>query len=179
MKRLALGAGLALAACHRAEPVRHVPLATTAITIDGELSEPDWNRLGDPAAFLAVGARAEARPYSQIRLLADATRLYIGLYAADQDIRATDRFELVLGSVRLAVGPDATLVPPLAGATAARDLDGTIDAPQDEDEEWVIELAVPRSSLPRGTFPIAAARCDTPKGGVPRCGVWARTVELP
>src|SRR6266700_3539553 len=91
-----------VAACHKhEEPApaqRHVVAATSgAIKIDGELSEPDWNRIGDPQTFVAGGY--EARPYSQVRFLHDAENLYVGLYAADQDIRSTDTFELTVGAV--------------------------------------------------------------------------------
>jgi hypothetical protein len=64
------------------------------------------------------------------------------------------------------------------------DLDGTINDPHDEDEEWVVEAALPWSSLgvtPTPGVRIAAriSRCDTPKDGKRRCGSWGeRTVAV-
>ena len=40
--------------------------------------------------------------------------------------------------------------------TAAADTDGTVDDATDRDEEWVIELAIPRAALPPGRLAIDA-----------------------
>ncbi|HEX7838643.1 MAG TPA: hypothetical protein VF469_14305, partial [Kofleriaceae bacterium] len=168
---------VALAACQRrreapvaARAPGEVPMARQPIAIDGELHEPDWNTLARVAAFIAEGA--EARPYSQIRLLRDAETLYVGLYAADQDIRSTDAFELAIGAMALSIDARGRITPPVAGARAAADVDETIDDPRDEDEEWVLEVAIPIAAVPPGATAIHAARCDTPKDGVRRCGSW-------
>jgi hypothetical protein len=174
---------LALAACKRhrdALPVAlapgEVPMVTGPITIDGELHEPDWNTLARYAVFTVDGR--EARPYSQIRLLRDAQTLYIGLYAADQDIRSSDAFELAIGMLALSIGPRARLTPPIAGARVAADVDETLDDPRDEDEEWVIEAAIPIAAIPPGATTIHARRCDTPKDGIERCGTWDGPLAL-
>ncbi len=151
----------------------------TPIKIDGELSEPDWNEVGAPRVFTANGG--EARPYSQVRLLHDATTLYVGLYAADQDVRSTDKFEVAIGPLQLAVTAAGIVSPAVPGVRAGKDLDGTIDHPDDEDEEWVIELAIPLAAAglanPDIAVPFRASRCDTPKDGVVRCGEWAANVR--
>lgn len=168
---------LALAACkrHRDEPPAalapgEVPVARAPIAIDGELHEPDWNTRARVAAFTADGR--EARPYSQIRLLRDAQTLYIGLYAADQDIRSTEDFELAIGTLALSIDPRGRITPPFAGATTAVEVEDTLDDPRDEDEEWVIEAAIPIAAVPAGATTIHARRCDTPKDGIQRCGAW-------
>jgi hypothetical protein len=147
-----------------------------AIHLDGELDEPDWNRLGNPRTFLASDG-SEARPYSQVRLLHDADALYVGLYAADQDIRTTDVFELDVGTLHLAVNPSGALTPALPDVRAHGDLDGTLDRGDDEDEEWVIEVALPRARVGDAVTRFAARRCDTPKDGVERCGMWSAKID--
>ena len=60
---------------------------------------------------------------------------------------------------------------------AAIDFDeGTLDDPRDDDEEWVDELAVPLTLAGPPLLAVHVARCDTPKDGVERCGVWAARV---
>jgi hypothetical protein len=178
-----LGTSFVLAACkhHRdAPPIAlapgEVPMVTAPIVVDGELHERDWNAIARFAAFTANGA--EARPYSQIRLLRDSQTLYVGLYAADQDIRSTDAFELALGTLTLSIDPRGRITPPVAGARATADVDETLDDPRDEDEEWVIEAAIPIAAIPPGTTTIHAARCDTPKDGTQRCGSWDGPLAL-
>jgi hypothetical protein len=127
--------------------------------------------------FMADGA--EARPYSQIRLPRDTERLYVGLYAADQDIRSSDAFELTIGGMAVAVDAKGRIAPAVPGARAAVDVDETIDDARDEDEEWVVELALPLAAIPAGATAIRAARCDTPKDGVRRCGAWEAPLALP
>jgi hypothetical protein len=176
---------LALAACkrHPAEPPPaplapgEVPVALAPITVDGALHEGDWNTLARFAAFTADGG--EARPYSHIRLLRDAQTLYVGLYAADQDIRSTDAFQLAIGTLTLSIDPRGLITPPIAGARAAVDVDETLDDPRDEDEEWVIEAAIPFIAVPPGAATIHARRCDTPKDGRERCGSWDGPLALP
>ena len=143
------------------------------LTIDGELHEPAWNASAPMHAFLDRGA--EARPVSGVRLLHDAKRLYLGLYAADQDIHGDERFDVVIGDRALSIDPRGRVTPAAADVVAAVDVDGTLDDPSDEDEEWVIELAVP---LPASPFALHVSRCDTPKDGIQRCGSWSAPQPL-
>jgi hypothetical protein len=148
------------------------------ITIDGEWSEPGWNTHALRGVFLADGG-APARPYSEVRLLADADRLLVALYAADQDITSADAFDLRLGALDLHLAATGAVTPPTAGVRAATDRDGTLDQADDRDEEWVVELAIPRAALPRGPLAIDARRCDVTRDAVRRCGAWTGTVALP
>ena len=145
-----------------------------AMKLDAELDEPAWNATATRGVFLGSDG-ALARPYSEIRLLADADTLYIALYAADEDIESRDAFTLQLGPLAITASADGKVT----AGTAAIDRDGTLDRPGDDDEEWVIELAVPRAQLGDGPLAITAKRCDTPKDGVPRCGQWSATLSLP
>ena len=64
-----------------------------------------------------------------------------------------------------------------SGARVAVDLDGTLNDASDDDEEWVVEMAIPLRSLgltgePGEQRAFHVHRCDTPKG-VPRsCAGW-------
>ncbi len=60
---------------------------------------------------------------------------------------------------------------------ASSEIDGTIDAPNNFDEEWSLELAIPFQSLgmkgERGeNIGMSLSRCDTPKNGSRICGGW-------
>lgn len=172
---------LALAACkgeHKAAPPKVAPRAdvipktSVAIALDGELHEPPWNERAF-RAVLAGDDGQQARPYSEIRLLHDDRALYVGLYAADQDIRSTDAWELTIGTRTLRI--DATGKPSEPGIATGIDRDGTLDNPGDDDEEWVIEAAIP---IPTAPIEITAKRCDTPKDGTTRCGQWHGSLAL-
>lgn len=152
-----------------------VPLAGTPIAIDGEWSEPAWNQRALRGVLAGDDGRT-ARPYGELRLLHDADTLYVGLYAADEDIRSTDRWELVLGPRTLHV--DAAGRADAPDVRAAVDRDGTLDRGDDYDEEWVIELAVPLAGLGEPPLTVFARRCDTPKSGGERCGSWHATLGL-
>jgi hypothetical protein len=99
--------------------------------------------------------------------------LYVALYAADEDIEPGDAFELAVGSQRVRVDTAGHVTPP--GVTAKVGLDeGTLGDAHDDDEEWVVELALP--PVPTGTA-TSASRCDVPKDGVKRCGAWTGVVR--
>jgi hypothetical protein len=172
---------LVLAACKDAPSKLAAPvpgqigIAGTAIKLDGELDEPGWNARATRGVFLGPDGKL-ARPYSEIRLLADADNLYVGLYAADEDIESTDAFEVSLGALSLVAHPDGKVVPAMP---AGVDRDGTLDQPTDDVEEWVVEIAVSREKLGQGPLAITAKRCDTPKDRKPRCGQWSATLSLP
>jgi hypothetical protein len=170
---------LAIAACRDAPSKLQKPapdqigIAGTAIALDGELDEPGWNARAQRGVFLGSDGKL-ARPYSEIRLLADADNLYLGLYAADEDIESTDAFELQLGTLAVTAHADGKV----SAGTAGIDRDGTLDKPSDDDEEWVVELAIPRAQL-SDPLSITAVRCDTPKDRKPRCGQWSATLAFP
>src|SRR5579863_7251121 len=114
-----------------------IPRTTVAMTIDGELKEPPWNARSF-RAILAGDDGKPARPYSELRLLHDDTTLYVGLYAADEDIRTSDRWTVTIGP--RVVHVDAAGHADAPDVRAGIDRDGTLDDSHDYDEEWVIEL---------------------------------------
>lgn len=153
-----------------------VPSARAPIPIDGEW-EADWN---DRAARVVLHVKGgtpadEARPYSELRLLRDGGALLIGLYAADEEIHSNEYFAVTVGSLSFHATAGGTLEPPVPGAKAAIDVDGTVDHPGDFDEEWKLEISIPIAALgadPAAQVPLHVARCDTPKDGIERCGEW-------
>jgi hypothetical protein len=151
-----------------------IPLPGTAMKIDAELVEPAWNLRAQRGVFTGTDGKI-ARPYSEIRLLADAENIYVALYAADEDIEPDDAFEVELGGVKLRAAADGTTTPAVKSAI---DRDGTLGKPGDDDEEWVVELAVPRGEL-ADRIDVRASRCDTPKDRAQRCGSWSRALSLP
>jgi hypothetical protein len=176
---------IAAAACQR-EPSKldrgsaeapgdRIPVTGNPIALDGAWHEPAWN-LRALRGVLVDEQGASARPYSEIRLLHDASTLYVGLYAADEDIRSDDRWQLVLGELAFEVDPTARATHP--AVRAAVDLDGTLDKHDDYDEEWVLEIAVPLAAVGAAPLSVSAHRCDTPKRGVERCGQWRTRAEL-
>jgi hypothetical protein len=186
----------------------HVPHAAGPIVLDGDTDDPGW--LKGPARIpsfeLADGA--PARPHSEARLVWGDGQLYVALYAADEDIRATrtepdaplwldDAFHLSFRDARIErtidVSPLGTITDARredggrfdyawsSGAHASREIDGTVNHPDDDDEEWAIELAIPLASLGlegvRGErIQMAVRRCDVPHGGGRRvCAAWGET----
>jgi hypothetical protein len=149
--------------CKKASPAGEGkwPAPTGTFHLDGEADEPDWNARALRTGPFVDEAGGIARPYSEARLLADKTTVYLMLYAADQDIHSDEYFEI--GGLKLFANGTASDPSVKLGV----DRDGTIDDTRDDDEEWVIEAAVPRALIPR---PLVITRCDTPKDGGRRCG---------
>jgi hypothetical protein len=62
-------------------------------------------------------------------------------------------------------------------ARISSDVDGTYDDPSDDDEEWVLEMAIPLDSLgvsgdPNDRLAFMLRRCDTPKNSPRVCGTF-------
>jgi hypothetical protein len=178
---LVLAGALALAGCghRRADPAPaalDVPVARGTILVDGKQEGPDWNGVALREVF--TSGDAEARPHSEARFVRDGRNLYVGLYAADEDIRSTDAFDVTLGVLAMHVDVRGRVTPaPPPGVRVAVDVDDetTIDVPSDFDEEWKVMLAIPLDEAGlHGSEPshVHVARCDTPKDGVTRCGAW-------
>ena len=74
--------------------------------------------------------------------------------------------------------PDAPFVGTWSSVvTVGHDLDGTPNSPMDQDEEWVIELAIPLASIGlegvKGEqIAFSISRCDKPKESARVCGSW-------
>jgi hypothetical protein len=177
VRRRELVALAIVAACGRhRDPPGVIHHAANPIAIDGDWDEPDWSQRAYRGQF--VGSDNElARPSSEIRLLHDDHDLFVALYAADDDIESTDAFQLAVGSLQLRVDARGTLTPPDPAIRVKVGFDeGTLDNPHDDDEEWVVELAIPlvvTGLAPDTSVDVRASRCDTPKGGGERCGQWA------
>ena len=180
-----------------------VPRTSTPIKIDGELDEPPWT--GNPARTGAF----PGKPYSDARMLWDDTTMYLALYAADEDIetRTTtpdgplwldDAFRLTFvvkdTEYRVEVSPKCIITDGKgrpssgkmdyawsSGARVACDTDGTINEPDDMDEEWVVEMALPLESMGierDAPFDLSIERCDTPKKEPRSCTSWKRRLVL-
>jgi hypothetical protein len=148
-----------------------VPLAKGTIVVDGKQEGPDWNGVAVREVFVA-GAEP-ARPHSEARFVRDGRNLYVGLYAADEDVRSTDAFDVTVGALAMHVDVRGRITPATPpGVQVAVDVDEetTIDVPGDFDEEWKVMLAIPLDAA--GLRGDVHARCDTPKDGVTRCGAW-------
>lgn len=171
-----------LAARADSKSVLVIPQVGAPLHCDGELDEVAWRTPARTGAFVdATGEKAA--PYSDARFLRDDKYLYVALYAADEDIRSTDAFVLDLasgrGHTRIRFMAGGKLAPELKGAKIAVDTDGSIDQPQNDDEEWVVEAALPLADLPfaaDGSVSARLERCDVTKDHVRRCGRWAGTI---
>jgi hypothetical protein len=144
------------------------------VRVDGVLDEPVWNRPAVRGVFLGSDG-AEARPYSEVRVVVGEDAVYVALYAADEDIRSEDRFDVELGALQATFGADGRVSDARVRAAVGRD--GTLDDGSDHDEEWVVEAAVPRAVVGAGPWELRAARCDVTLAGERRCGEWRGVVR--
>ena len=193
----------------RAHVELRVPHVKGSITLDGDLDDTGWlGPLARTGAFVGANG-AEARPYSDARAVWGDGHLYLALYAADEDVRATSRvadgptwvddsFRLVFtsGDVESVIDISAAGVVTDSrrshggaldyswdsGLHVSTELDGTMNDPRDEDEEWTLEVAIPFESLGmRGVagerIGFSVRRCDTPKGASRVCASWGERGE--
>jgi hypothetical protein len=122
--------------------------------------------------FAGDGGEAIARPYSEVRAFVRGDAVYVGLYAADEDIRTQDSFFVKVGDLELIVDATGHVSDPRVRAGVDRD--GTLDDARDDDEEWVVELAIPTSLV--GTHPeLDASRCDVTKQNHESCGSYSQS----
>jgi hypothetical protein len=150
-----------------------VPRVPRGPDVDGELDDGAWTSALRSGAFTREDGE-RARPHSEARLVWGDGQLFVGLYAADDDVQAritekdgplwlSDAFQIVLragaDTFHFDVSPRGTLTDARvrgdggldfgwsSGARVATDVDGTIGNAEDRDEEWVIEMAIPLASL--------------------------------
>jgi hypothetical protein len=172
----------ALAGCHRhsAPAPLEIPTTTMPIHVDGEWDERDWSGHSLRGQFLGDDHQL-SRPSSEVRLLRDDRFLYVGLYAADDDIRSTDAFEVAIADHKWSVSALGVVTPPIEGAAIGVDRDGSVDDASNNDEEWVIELAIPIAATglePGKAALLTASRCDVPKRQAKRCAAWSHEVTI-
>jgi hypothetical protein len=185
----------------------HVPRATAPIAIDAEIEgKKVWEGEAGSTLNFKDDAGKGMVPYTEAKVRWGDGKLYFLLYAGDLDLEGTvkeaDGPVSKDDSFRLEIGPpDATRVIevsvlgtvadslcPAAGrpcdttwqshAVVAVDRDGTLNQLGDNDEEWVVEMAVPFDALavpnprPGTRIPIALHRCDVGRDGPHACGGW-------
>ncbi len=198
--------GITLVRARAPEPPRgpalHVPRARSPVKLDAR--PDDWQAgVVETGRFKSVDG--QVTPDSEARLVWRDDKLYLLLYAADQDIRSSvrtpdaplwpeDAFKLTFtprgtgvtkviwvsaaGTLTDAAGageaPDRAWQ---SGALVAHAFDGSLNDPSDEDEEWLVELAIPLAALgvrgvPGERIGFSVRRCDVPKGMGRRCAAW-------
>lgn len=180
----------------------HVPHAAAAIEPNGDVDEPVWASAARTEAFVSNGS--PARPYSDARFLWREGLLYVALYAGDEDIRATaathdgplwlaDSFQLSFTSGAnehvIDVSPLGVVTDGVRAqdggvdyfweseARVGHEADGTVNISEDDDEEWVIEMAIPLASFGlTGTegerLGISVRRCDETRQIGRTCATW-------
>ena len=132
-----------------------------------------------------VDAHGLKQPHTHLQFMADDTNLYVGYYAADEDLRTKprptdprgsvgDRFTLKIGPMEIVLNPKGGTVPP--GVELETDVDGTVDVSNNEDEEWLEQLSIPWALLgPRAKEDgvlIRALRTDAPRRESERALAW-------
>ena len=181
-----------------------VPHLKGNIVLDGDMDDPGWaGAIARTGPFLASSG-LPARPYSDARLVWGDDQLYVALYAADEDVRALprepestvwldDSFHLAFTSGQTQRTLDVSALGVVtdairqgdgpfdyawqSGAHVSHENDGTLNDPTDDDEEWILEMAIPLASLglkgEKGErIGFAVRRCDTPKGFARVCAAW-------
>ena len=106
----------------------------------------------------------------------------ISLVLSRPDLSSLPQIQAILGNPST-VTDEPSVARDLQGhsvltARAAVDRDGSIDDPHDDDEEWVIESALPLGAIGPSPVTLHASRCDVTKDGVKRCGSWQAAVDL-
>jgi len=158
-------------------PVLHVPRIAERVRINAETAgKTTWEGDTGTTHDLVDAPGHGMVPYTEAKLRWGNEKLYFLLYAGDLDLEGTvkkhdgtlekdDSFRLefasgdavrvvqvsVLGTVSdfICPGGDAGRCDPKweSHAEAALDRDGTLNKIGDNDEEWVVEMAIPLSSL--------------------------------
>ena len=172
-----------------APPISLVALRASAPRLDGELDEQDWTTTARTARFVDAIEGESTTPYTEARAVYDDEGLWLALYAADEDVRSTDRMGALLrapdgatfiveidptGHVRWHA-PSSAAMPLPEGVTAAVDADATLDIDDLEDEEWVAEIHVPWRALGMdgpGDVRANFFRRDQPRGSLMRSLAW-------
>ncbi len=153
---------------------RHVRCATRRepIVIDGKCGEKSWQTSFRSPTF--IDAHGQRNPTTQLRATADDENLYIEVYVADIDLQSKgDVVKLDVGPIHIELTPKGATAP--AGIRAAVDTDDTVDNPNDDDEEWTNEVAIPWSLLPSHVVAVRALRIDVGRNKLPHALAWPRS----
>jgi hypothetical protein len=185
----------------------HVPRAPAPIAIDAEIEgKKVWEGEAGSTLNFKDQAGKGMVPYTEAKFRWGDGKLYFLLYAGDLDLEGTvaaadgpvskdDSFRIEIGApdgtrvIEVSVlGTVADSFCPISGracdaawqshAAVAVDRDGTLNQLGDNDEEWVVEMAVPFDALAlpsarAGTqVPIALRRCEVRRDGPHECGGW-------
>jgi hypothetical protein len=127
------------------------------MVVDGKLLERSWPKAWRSPPF--QDAKGSTAPHTELRVVADDANVYVALYVADVDIEASgDSVEVDVGAIHVVVTPRGGTAPP--GVRVAADTDDAVDNPNDLDEEWTGEIAIPRSLLAPGEVLVRATRTD-------------------
>lgn len=185
-------------------PRVHQPVTINAELQTKKVWEAD---LGNTRNFVDRAGRGMV-PYTEAKFRWGGDRLYLMLYAGDLDlegrvttpdgpIEKDDSFRIefgggkdvraiavsVLGTVadaRCTIDGDRRTCDARwrSRAEVAVDRDGTLNKVGDNDEEWVVEMAVPFAALgiehprPGMRIPISIRRCEIGRDGPRACGAW-------
>lgn len=124
--------------------------------------------------------------HTEARASFDDDALFIALYVADDDLRASDRVRVDFGQgLSIEASPDRRIrcrsgaegACGALGIQAAFSVDGDVDSAAQEDEEWVVTLKVPWRTLAAAGRPSelpVAFRRDNITGGRAISTVWNR-----
>ena len=178
-----------------------MPFASEPVHFSGKIEQVAWAEPAARTGSFHDERGALSRPYSDARFTWRDGNLYVFLYAADENIEApeTSGQELAHDAFRLTFATaedtrqlevsargamtasltrsDGGTGPWMTSAQAVTDAEETVDDPTDEDEEWIVELTVPLTSLGlhgAAGEPVALAieRCDSLRSGMRACGSW-------
>jgi hypothetical protein len=182
-------------------PTLHVPRTMAPIHVDAEFEgKKDWEADSGHTGDLQDEHGKGMVPFTEVKARWGDGNLYFMLYAGDLDIESSDGFHLeiggderihvidvsVLGTMVEALCDGDRPFPAAPGdcdrswhsrAAVAVDRDGTVDRLGDNDEEWVVEMAIPLSALglehaaPGTRLPFSVRRCDV-GAGPHMCGSW-------
>lgn len=147
--------------------VLHASRGTAAMT--GELDQQGWHDAEATEPFTA--RRGAVASHAEARAQWDDQALYLAVYVGDDELRADDLIRIELEGGAIEASPDKSLRCTFGGTTdckalgisAAFDLDGTVDQPGGEDEEWLTELKIPwRAAAPDAgsRLPLGLSRRD-------------------
>jgi len=153
--------------------------------VNGELDQPVWHEATRTEPFVDA-KKNDPVPHTEARASWDDDALYLELYVADDDLRASDRVRIELdGGRSVEASPDRALVCRFGstrdckalGIRAGFDVDGDVDRDAEEDEEWAVTIALPwRTLAPEGRpdeVRVSLGRDDSSEGRPVR-EVWTR-----